>query len=316
MLDLADVVARGCGLPPGAASTLTLAFVRTTDPTFLVFDADQSYPKYVAKVGAPEALEHRRALAARLYALLPDAIARPLGVLPLEAGRALLIVDGLPGLPWFRLPARMQSPRDWTSLRERCVEQLRRFQEAVASQPEWVVTAAAFGQSLRALAASLADVLAPVGPAGQAAIEDAAVVLDKLGPVPATWQHGDFVLNNLLVDDGRLGVLDLDDFGRRHVPLLDACALACSIHLQASRHGAWHDLTADLAACMAGAPDAATFTPKQKTAFFAYFLLAAIADTVGRPARAAIRLTYLDHLRDLAGDSARYERALAVQARR
>lgn len=316
MLDLADVVARSCGLPAGAASTLTLAFVKTTDPTFLVFGPDQAYPKYVAKVGAPDVLEHRRALAARLYALLPDAIARPLGVFPLDSRQALLIVDGLPGLPWFRLSARMRSPGDWTALRGRCVEQLRKFQEAVASEPEWVVTAASFGQSLRALAASLGDALEPAGQPGQAAIAAAAAVLDKLGPVPATWQHGDFVLNNLLVDDRRLGVLDLDDFGRRHVPALDACALACSIHLHASRHGAWHDLTADLAACLAGAPDAATFTPKQKTAFFAYFLLAAIADTIGRPARAAIRLTYLDHLRDLAGDPARYERALAVQARR
>ena len=130
-----------------------------------------------------------------------------------------------------------------------------------------------------------------------------------VAPAPVVWQHGDFVLNNLLVDDDRIGVVDLDDFGKWQAPFVDAFALACSISLQARAHVPWPHLAEELAACAAVERGAAAYTPRQRTAFFAHFLLSAVADTLQRPARATIRLSYLGYLRDLAEDGPRYLRA-------
>lgn len=308
ILDIADLVARGCGLDRTAAH-LRVAFVKTTDPIFLLFADHQVHPLFVVKVGAADELGRRFGFKTRLYDLMPDAIARPIGVFPLSDGLGILVQNGLPGLPWFRLADELRTADDWLALRARCAEQLRRFQTAVASQPDWIAPAQAFDVSMRALAARLRDVLAPLAPGVDTLLAEATGVLEALGPVPATFQHGDFVLNNVLVAKDRLAVLDLVDFGKWRVPLLDAFALGLSVHVHARTHVPWHPLPDDLAACAAAAPGGSRYTARQKTAFYAYFLLAAISDTLQRPSRATIRLTYLDHLRELGEETPRYVRA-------
>jgi Phosphotransferase enzyme family len=302
ILEIADLVARHCGVSEPTARGLRVAFIKTTDPIFLVFAPSQAHPLFVVKVAPTRELERRQAYKARLYDLLPDVIAKPLGVFPVAEGLSILVQNGLAGRPWFRLSDRLRTSADWLTLRERCIGQLHAFQAAVATQPDWVVSATRFDQSLLALADQLDEYLAPLGTEVRTLVSEASSTLEALGPVPATWQHGDFVLNNLLVDERRLGVLDLVDFGKWRVPLLDACALASSLHLHASSHVAWHHVSVDLAAATASAP----YTSRQKTAFFVYFLLAAIADTLQRPSRATVRLTYLDLLRDLAADPRRF----------
>jgi aminoglycoside phosphotransferase len=314
ILDIADLVARHCRVPEPTARGLRVAFLKTTEPTFLVFARHQPFPLFVAKVAAASTLERRLALSSRLYELLPDAIAKPFGVFPLGDGRALLVQNGLPGVPWFRLADQVRTADDWEGLARRCRTQLAVFHAAVATEPAWVVQGARFDEALRGMTAALADLLVPLGPGAATALAEAAEVLAAMAPVTAVWQHGDFVLNNLLVDERRLGVLDLDDFGRWRAPFVDAFALACSIHLHARTHVPWHHLSSDLAACAAAEPGAAAYTARQKTAFFAYFLLAAITDTLQRPTRATIRLTYLEYLRDLVDDGPRYLRAFEQPA--
>lgn len=307
ILDIADQVAGACGLEPSL--DLRVAFVKSTDPIFLLFATHQAHPLFVVKVAVEQELRRRLDFKRRLYDLMPEAVARPFGVFPLDGGYAMFVQNGLPGLPWFRLADRLRSPADWLELRGRCAAQLQRFQTAVASQPDWVVPATDFAAGIREVRARLSAVLAPLPPGVDVALGEATGVLEALGPVPAIFQHGDFVLNNILVGDDRLAVLDLVDFGKWRVPLLDAFALGSSVHIHASSHVPWHPLPADLAACAAAAPDGRGYTARQKTAFYAYFLLAAISDTLQRPTRATIRLTYLDYLRDLAADTPRYLRA-------
>jgi hypothetical protein len=307
MLDIADRVAREFASPEAPAGALRVAFIRTTDPVFLIFAPHRAHPRYVAKVGRVAALRGQFDVETRLHALLPDAVARPLGILPLDHEAGVIVHDGAPGQPWFRLADEMQTTEAWMTLRARCLTQLADFEAAVASQPDWVAAPVRHDLGLRALATSLHDVLAPLDLSTLVAAATAA--LEDLGPQPAPWQHGDFVLNNLVIDDRRMTVLDLVDFGRWRVPLLDACALACSLHLHAPAHVPWHPLDADLAACLAGRP-AAGCTAVQKLGFFVYFLLAAVSDTLGRPTREGVRAVYLDLLRDVARDPVRYRRAL------
>jgi hypothetical protein len=309
MLDIAAQVAARFPVAGASAEALRVAFIRTTDPVFLIFAPAQAHPHYVAKVGRGAALARQFTVEARLHQLLPGAVARPVGVIEIGDGAAVIVHEGAAGLPWFRLADTLHTTHDWLALRERCIAQLRAFASAVAGQPDWVAAPARQDLGLSALAASLHEVIAPLG-LGEAWLRDAVAALEALGPVPASWQHGDFVLNNLLVDGDRLTVVDLVDFGKWRVPLLDACALACSLHFHAGTHAPWHGLEHDLAACVAGLPPGGR-TADQTLALAVYFLLAAISDTLGRPRREGVRRLYLDLLRDVAGDPSRYRRALA-----
>ena len=299
ILDVAGVVARHCQIAEAEARTFTVAFINTTDPVFLIFSPGQAHPRFVAKAGAPADLERRVAMEARLHALLPTATAKPWGVAVLDASRGVTVHGGLPGAPWYRLADQLASTADWVSLRGRCIAQLRAFEAAVASEPGWVEPARP-GERFRAVASDVGAAIAPLGAAVEAWMRAAAAELDALGTVPVTWQHGDFVLNNLLVDDDRLGIVDLVDFGAWRLPMLDACALACSFHLHAGHHVPWHPVADDLAAAMAGSP----YSPQQKSALFALFLLAAIADTQHRPNREGVRRHYLALLDATAADVA------------
>lgn len=309
ILEIADLVARHCDVSPATARGLRVAFLKTTEPTFLVFARHQAHPLFVVKVGEAATLERRCAVSSRLYELLPDAIAKPFGVFPLAGPHALLIQTGLPGIPWFRLADHLRTVDDWRRLAARSRAQLAAFHAAVALEPRWIADGQRSDAAMRALTAELKDLLTPLGSAVSTMLADAAEVLATAVPAPVVWQHGDFVLNNLLVDDDRIGVLDLDDFGKWRVPFVDAFALACSISLQARAHVPWPHLADDLAAGAAAEGGAGAYTPRQRTAFFAYFLLSAVADTLQRPTRATIRLTYLGYLRDLAEDGPRYLRA-------
>lgn len=309
ILDVAGVVGRHCGIGDTEARAFSVAFINTTDPVFLVFSPSQVHPRFVAKAGDLAVLRHRAAIEARLHALLPDATATPWGVAALDDRRGLAVHSGLPGTPWFRLVDRLTTGADWLQLRGRAIAQLRAFEAAVVSQSDWVEVVRP-GDRLREVAATIEAALAPLGAPVRSLLGEAAADLDALGAVPVAWQHGDFVLNNLLVDDDRLGIVDLVDFGAWRLPMVDACALACSFHLQAGGHVPWHPVADDLAAVMSGA----AYTPRQKTALFAMFLVTAIADTLQRPSRATVRLIYLDLLTDLARQSQRFVDAFAATA--
>ena len=312
ILDLADLLVRHRVVAPQEAGQLRVAFLQATEPTFLVFRGRQRHPLFVAKIGQHRTLTARSAVTSRLHALLPDGIARPLGVFPLDDGRGLFVEEGLPGMPWFRLEDRCTTPGDWRALRSRAIERLRQFHAAVASEPMWITPPRALDAEVRDMAWHLREELAELGQRRDELIEAAASELAPLHAIRGISQHGDFVLNNLLVDEHQLYILDFADFGKWHAPFVDAFALAHSVNLQARQHVDWPHLTDDLAACAAAEVDATSFSPRQKLAFFVYFLLAAMIDTLQRPSRSAIKAIYRATFRDVLDDASRYEQAFAV----
>jgi hypothetical protein len=301
-----DVVARA------AAQQLHVAFLRTTEPTFLVFGARQRHPLFVVKIGQCGPLAARSAITSRLHVLLPDTIARPIGVFPLDAERALFVEEGLPGVPWFRFGDRCKTPDDWRALRSSAIDRLRHFHAAVATEAAWIAAPRALDVEVRDMAGRLGEELAHVDGRAEAMIEGVSSELAALGAVGSISQHGDFVLNNLLVDEQRLYILDFADFGKWRVPFLDAFALAHSVNLLAREHVRWPHLSDDLAACAAAETAGDAFSPRQKVALFVYFLLAAMIDTLHKPTRSDIRLIYRATFRDLLDETARYEQAFAV----
>jgi hypothetical protein len=306
ILDIVQLVTTHCGIAPSLAKTLRAVYVKTTDPTFLIFGSHQAHPIYVAKVGQYEVLQRQHELLAQLSEVMPDALPKSLGVYARPDGAAISIQAGLPGIPWFRLPDRFRTPAEWLELRTRAIAQVHRFHSAVASRPEWVAPDVPFGTQLRDMARNMSAVLAAFGDGAAALVSDAANTLDTLGPATGVWQHGDFVLNNLLVDDHRLGVIDLHDFGMSVAPFHDNFSLAVSVNLMAPPTARWHHLSEDLAACAHGSPVFTGYTPHQKAAFYVSYLLFSIRQNLDRPSRDRIRSHYVKCLRDMIAEDRRF----------
>ena len=53
--------------------------------------------------------------------------------------------------------------------------------------------------------------------------------LDSMGAIEVHCQHGDFCLNNLLVESDQLHIINFEDFGITSMPLHDEIALALSM---------------------------------------------------------------------------------------
>jgi hypothetical protein len=152
----------------------------------------------------------------------------------------------------------------------------------------------------------MAAVLAPLGAGVDALVDDAARTLDAIGPTMGVCQHGDFVLNNLLVDDRRLGIIDLDDFGMSVAPFHDNFSLALSVNLMAPPTARWHHRSEDLAACADDSPVFKGYTPRQKGAFYVLCLLTSVRQTLHRPSRDRIRSHYLECLREIIAQGQRF----------
>lgn len=306
ILDIADFVTRHCRLSENAAKSLQVSFVHCTQPTFLVFVPGQVYPLYVIVAGPHDSLVRTHGLLEKLYAEMPGTFARPHGVCRYVNDTWLMIQSGLPGIPWFRMGEQLPRKSDWLNLRRRAVRQLNAFHEVVSQNPDWVDESITFSNGLRTLADACQDTLRPLGAPACRLIENAVHTLEQLGPVRAVWQHGDFVLNNMLADGQQFGLIDLVDFGKSSVPLLDNFSLAISVHRLASAHVNWHDPLEDIAACVSESSVSSGYTPNQKLAFYVYYLLSAIHETLVHPRRIAVRAAYLEQLNQLTQDTSRF----------
>ena len=59
--------------------------------------------------------------------------------------------------------------------------------------------------------------------------------LESLGEIPVFWQHGDFCVNNMLIDKNVIGIVDFEHFGRVRMPFHDEFRAVDSLHRFAPR---------------------------------------------------------------------------------
>ena len=268
--------------------------IDTAQTKYLLFDERGSSPRYVAQYGDRNTLERLRDHAAGLHELLPDRIAAPraLSAVGVDGERALYVQHGLPGTPWFQMRERLRSPRRWCPVRDAAIEALGRFRRAVATRPDWhdeLDTAAAFDR-LRPPAGE-PD---PGAPCAQAWRE----ALSGLSSGPHPRQHGDFCLNNLLIDGNRAAMVDLEHFGSLAHPLHDEFMLVDSL-LDHRPAGATDSTEALWASVREGSPSGFEPTTDEVEALFAlhlYWWLAECRDNRQREGRRGLLADTLERL--------------------
>ena len=207
----------------------SVACICTTRDKYLVFDGDATRPACVVEFGDKARLGREHAILRELHGRCPGIVPRPLAFAPWTEGVAVHVVEGLAGLPWFRLAETLPTPADWLSLLDRAVAVMQRLHAAISAVPGWAGTVdVGLALTDQVRQARGHGTLAPLL-LGQ--VEVCANRLGGLPPVPAVWQHGDFSLNNLMVSPDSMTVIDFEEFGLTRMPLHDALGLALSFQL-------------------------------------------------------------------------------------
>jgi Phosphotransferase enzyme family len=273
---------------------VSVACIRTTQKVFLVFSDDVSRPICVAHVGDLKILERIGEYHRRLCQVTRDLVPEHLVYTSLATGEGLLIVSGLPGTPWFRLTEQNHRPEQWDNLRTLGLATLARFQRAVEAFPDWHRRIRP-GDELRRVLGRCLDANVTIPSGLSSAISEFASALDAVGELDCYWQHGDYCLNNLLIDRERVGIIDFEEFGHTCMPLHDEFGLALSIHgLESERTRHVRLPRHHVGACIQAWPGRAAFSSRQLSGLLYHHLLFRIAQCLGRPRRLETQLALVE----------------------
>jgi Phosphotransferase enzyme family len=280
-----------------AGRAVSLVRIRTTRPIYLAFLPDARWPSFAVQFGPRDELLALHHVLTVLHRALPDETAAPLALGPAGDAGWVLVQEGLPGIPWFRLRETMRDSRQWLDLRRRALASLQRFHRAVSEQPEWCREVDVAEELERQVHEFLQQRVVLPGTAEQ--LGDAVESLRTLGRCPSFNQHGDFCLNNLLISGERLGIIDFEEFGQTAVPLHDEFSLALSFHEFMAAYASGPTLREHLTVCTAATLSTRAELLPHTRSLLLHHLLWRINQCRERPTRAALQESLLHRLAEV-----------------
>lgn len=285
-------------VPHLAETPLSVAFVRTTRPKYLVFGECATTPEAVVQFGPGSELQSVHRTLDALEPALDGLVPKSLACRPWRDGQWVNVQSGLEGVPWFAVQRLLRSPGAWSDLLDRAGLALRRLRGAVAAIPAFTRRLSPADELLGEMRRYTSSGLTFTEAVERRLASDE-VMFRTLGVVDAAAQHGDFGINNLLVSrsDGGLRIIDFDEFGATYMPLQDEIGLGLSIYLLRgmAEAGAWHE-TVRTAVSFAVSTQP-TLAPAL-AAFVRFHLLWRLNRCSGSPTRAQLAATLRTLLED------------------
>ena len=227
MLDIEPLVRE---VAPGLLSRrrASVACIATTRRKFLVFDGGMpEQPRCVVEYGDGERLLRTAQILRILSARLPGVVPAVVSCTSHEDGSYVLIQEGLGGIPWFRVADTMTSAAAWRGLLDRTLVTMNALHAAVRSEQSWLGSFTLGTEIERQAEIAVTTNVA----LSNATLQMVRECRPDTVPVVSFSQHGDYSLNNLLVDRQSISVIDFDEFGLTMAPLHDAFGLALSFAL-------------------------------------------------------------------------------------
>jgi aminoglycoside phosphotransferase len=212
----------------GQSAVHSIACISTSRPIYLVFDQESDYPIYVIrKLDEISGLNSQK-IHGRLYRLAGNLVPEPIGVYE-HAGEIYDIQRGVRGAPWFQLKSKVRTEEASIYLGNRMWATLRNFQTTICPananearnlkpHEELHKAYSAYRDNGNTPSANLAKI-----------VDEAFNDLSSEPDTPAVPQHGDFCLNNLIIDTDHITVIDFEDFSITNMPLYDHFTLALSL---------------------------------------------------------------------------------------
>jgi len=217
----------------GNASTekLSVACISTTNPVYLVFKDGSTRPEFVLRRADSTDVVRAHEITEKLFAISGGLVPEPLGIV-ISNGHEYAIQKGVGGSPWFQIAAQYSSEVDWDNLRSRALQVLTRLHENSSRIAEWSCTCKP-GELIRESLSVCLSIGTKLSDLVISRVEEMAKQLDIIGELKVFPQHGDFCLNNLMVEKKDMHVIDFEDFGMTNLPLFDEFTLALSLASQA-----------------------------------------------------------------------------------
>jgi len=208
--------------------TLSTLCLCTSNPAYLLFINGSHFPNLVVRFSQSEEIRHAHQIAKRLHDILGNLIPEPL-VLTKRNGQNISIQKGVNGRPWFQLAAKYSSPVQIETIHTRAIDALNQMHQAISSSPDWL-TSIRPGDALRQCYQQCVDSGVTLPAETKTRVEQFAKSLDKTGELATFPHHGDYCLNNLIIDDNDIHIIDFEDFGMSTMPFHDQFTLALSFH--------------------------------------------------------------------------------------
>lgn len=214
------------GLLKSQQTDHSIACISTTRPIYLVFGYTSDHPVYVVrKLDDSHALQTKH-VHSTLYQLVGNLVPEPIGIYE-YAGETYDVQRGVKGAPWFQIKSKIHSKREQAHLEKRMWRTLDSFQlaiynktEAKTIHPHEELNKAYL--EYRATSTSVNHELERV-------VGVASNDLSQGQDCPSIPQHGDFCLNNMIIDNDRITVIDFEDFRITEMPMYDHFTLALSL---------------------------------------------------------------------------------------
>ena len=269
MLEIETLIHKISGQAP-ATESISIACISTTNPVYLAFSGQSDTPCFVVRPADSKSSRVSHELSVRLHQVNRALVPQTVGLYE-HNGSVYSVQRGASGTPWFQLLRTVATPEQWTILRTRAVETLRQFHEGVASVPEWTARIR-LGDALRSAYHGFLEKDNENAYPLATFADSMANELDRLGAWGGIYQHGDFSLNNLLFEENKISVIDLEDFGITAMPLYDEFTLALSLNTLAPGR-VKSSIAIELAACTQPMKHRYSFTRKTIQALFLFHLL-------------------------------------------
>ncbi len=250
--------------------TLSTLCLCTSNPAYLIFIDDSPSPNLVVRFSPSEDIRHAHQVAERLHDILGDLIPKPL-VLMEKNNQNISIQKGVSGHPWFQLSKKYSSPTQIEIIHTRAIDALNKLHKAISSSPDWTTTILP-GEELRKCYQQCIDSGVTLPVETKARVEQFAQAFDDINELATFPQHGDFCLNNLIIDDEEIHIIDFEDFGLSTMPFHDQFTLALSFH-QLSPESAHISLKTAMNNCISNTIIQPTLATSHLSGLFLHHLL-------------------------------------------
>lgn len=207
---------------------LSIVCLVTSNPVYLVFIENSCSPDLVVRISSSADICLAHQVTESLYKILGDLIPQPLLQVKTN-GRNIAIQKGVNGCPWFQLACKYSTTAQKEKIYIRAIEALNKLHQAVSASSDWNEVISPSRELRKTYQQCLDSGTAlPVGT--DKLLQQSCTSLDGLGEISVFPQHGDFCLNNLIIDDTKIHIIDFEDFGMTCMPLHDQFTLALSFH--------------------------------------------------------------------------------------
>ena len=184
-----------------------------------------------------------------------------------------------------------------TTVTDIALDTLRRFRAAVAVYDDWRLSEPlpeCLTREIDGVCARHDDIAAALNSVTRRRWR---LALEDIDPRQWHRQHGDFCVNNLLLDDRSASIVDFEEFGLANAPLHDAFSLGFSLHEFAERSGVEASLDDMIAQCVSDDPLGDDLAHETRTALLVHHLCWRINQCATRPTRREIAARLADFLR-------------------